>query len=137
METKAEAHLERQGFEVFPRTAAECAMGAWSLSGVSPLSFFMPMEQQEDLSRSTRGVSDFCAWPVAPNQSRPVIEALRPMLTLSPDSTSYRTGSAGQWVGGGGRGAGGTLAGLKGVFQRPPGRRALFCIFWAHAGQAG
>ena len=61
---------------------------------------------------------------------RPVIEALKAILTLSRDSTSYRTAQRRP----SGQGAAvevleGPLAGLKGCFRRPPGtRRALILL---------
>ena len=138
METKAEAHLERQGFEVWlPRIGRRVRKGgAWSHQ-VEPLFsrylFLHADTEQQDVSpiRSTRGVSDFVRVAGRPQPiPRQVIEALK--AHIDPESGLHQLSDGATPTLGSGAAVEvleGPLAGLKGVFQETSGdARALILL---------
>ena len=138
METKAEAHLARQGFEVWlPRISRRVRKGgAWSHK-VEPLFsrylFLHADTEEQDVSpiRSTRGVSDFVRVAGRPQPiPRPVIEAIK--AHIDPESGLHQLSDGAAPALGSGAAVEvleGPLAGLKGVFQETSGdARALILL---------
>ena len=77
METKAEAHLARQGFEVWlPRIGRRVRKGGVWSHKVEPLFsrlfFFMPIRNSKTLALYGRrgALAISCAWPVVPSRSQ-------------------------------------------------------------------
>ena len=138
METKAEAHLERQGFEVWlPRIGRRVRKGGAWPHRIEPLFsrylFLHADTEQQNVSpiRSTRGVSDFVRVAGRPQPiPRPIIEALK--AHIDPESGLHQLSDSATPTLGLGVAVEvleGPLAGLKGVFQETSGEaRALILL---------